>query len=59
MSLRAIYVCDDTHDEIMDNVFSGGILHYDGFILKEKVECSDDESECNENKFPYDKTVSA
>ena len=42
-----VYICDVTHDEILDTIFSRESLHYDEFILEGEVESSDDESECN------------
>ena len=45
------YVCDDTHDEILDNMFSREELYYDELIFEGEVKSSNDESECNENIF--------
>ena len=47
--LGYVYVCDVTHDEILDTIFSREELHYDKFILRGEVESSDNDSECNEN----------
>ena len=39
--LCCFYVCDSTHNEIMENIFSREELHYDAFILEGEVEISD------------------
>ena len=57
--LGTIYVCDVTHNDIMDTIFSREELHDNELILEGEVESSDYESECNEEKNPYDTTVSA
>ena len=45
--LGAAYVCDVTHDEILETIFSREELHYDELILEGEVESSDDESKFN------------
>ena len=50
--LCAVYVCDDTHDQILNTIFSREELNYDDFMLEGEVQISGDESECDKNKFP-------
>ena len=47
----AVYLCDITHDEILENIFKREELNYNELILEGEVECSDDESECYETLF--------
>ena len=47
----AVYVCDGTHDEILETIFSREELRNDELILEVEVEISDDESVCNKNNI--------
>ena len=49
----------DTHDEILETIFAAEKLNHNEFILEGEVESSDDESECNEDIFPYEITAYA
>ena len=49
--MGAVYVCDETHDEIMETIFSREELHYDKLILEGESESSDHDSEYNEKQF--------
>ena len=42
-----VYVCDESHDELLETIFSRKELNYDKFILEGEVGSSDNESECN------------
>ena len=44
----AVYVCDGTHDEILETIFSREESRYNELILEGEVESSDDDSEFNE-----------
>ena len=45
--LGAVYVFDDTHNEIIETIFSREELHNNELILGGEVESSDDKSECD------------
>ena len=46
--LGGVYVCDVTHDEILETIYSRKELNYDELIFKWNVESIDDDSVCNE-----------
>ena len=48
--LGVVYVCDDTHNEILEAIFSSEDLHYYELILEGGFGSSDDKSECNGGK---------
>ena len=48
IGLGAVYVCDITHDAILDTIFSREESRYNELILEGEVESSDDDSEFNE-----------
>ena len=43
--LGAVYACDNTHDEMLETIFSREELNHDEFILEGLFEISYDESE--------------
>ena len=49
--LFAVRACDDTHDEILETIFSRQELHYDELILEREVKSNDEDSEFNEKQF--------
>ena len=50
VGLGTIYMCDVTHKEILDALFSGEELNYYELILEGEAEIIDDESEFNGEK---------
>ena len=46
-----MYFCDDSHDKILDTIFSRKSLNHNESILEREGEISYDESECNKNQF--------
>ena len=53
-----MYVCEESHHEIIEIHFSWEELNYDEFILEGELEISNDKSEFNEYIFPCDVTDS-
>ena len=56
--LGAVYICDVTHDEILETIFLRESLHSDELILEGEVKIIDDDSECNKDNFPCGINVS-
>ena len=54
-----MYVCDDSHDKIMDTIVSSELINHNEFILEGEVEISYDENECNKINFLYHLNVFA
>ena len=57
ISLGAVDFCNDTHNKVLENIFRGKNFITMVFLGGD-VESSDDESECNENIYPYDISAS-